>query len=190
MIGDPSHHGRRRDITQKMNNEDLDSDGGGANVGAHRIHDRGIQWRGIQQQEESRNRNRRHHHPSLEKQGHNHHRNAEGHADGRHQVVGAFHSPQQIVAQPSARQGRYNPIDHDDDAENEIRVGERVMALAVKKLRHPHLNPAQRKCHGRHSESRRQERRVAQNPGIDALQIQVRRRVKPCQETASKNSRR
>jgi len=52
MVGDGT--------SPKMNNEDLDSDGGGANVGAHRIHDRGIQWRGIQQQEESRNRNRRH----------------------------------------------------------------------------------------------------------------------------------
>jgi len=188
VIGDPSHHGRRRDITQKMNNEDLDSDGGGANVGAHRIHDRGIQWRGIQQQEESRNRNRRTITRPLKNRAQS---SPERRGPCRRPTPGSRRfSFAAANSRPAIRPpGTLQSIDHDDDAENEIRVGERVMALAVKKLRHPHLNPPSENVMAaiRESPSRTPG---CTKPGIDALQIQVRRRVKPCQETASKNSRR
>src|SRR5262249_32094461 len=63
---------------------------------------------------------------------------------------GAFHFRQQIIAQPSAQKRGQDAVDDDDDPEQQIGLLQRVVALAVKKLRNPDLNAAQRVGHHGH----------------------------------------
>jgi hypothetical protein len=141
-VSDPSHHRGRWHIAQNVDDENIYRQGGRPHVSTHRIDDRSVQGRGIQQKKKGRDADGRHHEPSADKQGHDHDRNAEGHAGGRNQVVRTSGARQQIVAEPPASERGQNPIHHDNEAKPQVRRFERIASLAVEKLRNPDLYAA------------------------------------------------
>ena len=146
-------------------------------MSSHRIDDGRVQRSGVQQKKESCQSDGGDHYASFHEQRNNHHRNSQQHAGGGNQVVGAFHPPQQIVAQPAARQRGHDPIDHDDHPESEIRRLQRIAAFAVQELRHPYLDTAERVRHRGHAEGCREERRVARYAQNRAALRSLRERV-------------
>ena len=144
-----------------MKQENVDRDGGGANVRADGVDQRGVERRSVQQKQKRRHGDGRHHPWPLVEQREDHHRHAQAHADRGDEVVRTLHPRQQLVAEPASDQRCQNAIDHDDLAEDQVRRFQTVAAGARQESRHPHLYSAQRKRPGGHAQRDHPESRVA-----------------------------